>query len=157
MRIVTRKNKKINNKKVKNRDLLYPELSYQVVGAIYEVWKKLGPAFKESIYHKALIEEFKDRDISFTAQKQIPIFYKGKKIGVYAPDFIIEDKILLEIKHVPKITFREKKQAWHYLKGSNYKLLLLVNFGGEKLEILRRVYDKARRKFHINSFRAKFA
>jgi GxxExxY protein len=152
-----RKNAKINNKKIKKRGLLYPELNYQVVGAIYEVWKGLGPAFKESIYQKALIEKLKNRDISFTAQKQIPIFYKGKKIGVYAPDFIIEDKILLEIKHVPKITFRKKKQAWHYLRGSNYKLLLLVNFGGEKLEILRRVYDKARRKFHINSFRAKFA
>jgi len=146
-----------NNKKVKNQDLLYPELSYKIVGAIYEIWKKFGPAFKESIYQKSLVEEFKNRNISFVAQKQIPIFYNEKKIGVYTPDFIIEDKILLEIKHIPKITFREKKQARHYLKDSNYKPLLLVNFGGEKLEILRRVYDKARQKFHINLFRAKFA
>jgi len=97
-----------------------------------------------------LVEEFKNRNISFVAQKQIPIFYNEKKIGVYTPDFIIEDKILLEIKHIPRITFKEKKQAWYYLKGSDYKLLLLVNFGGEKLEILRRVYDKARQKFRIN-------
>jgi GxxExxY protein len=144
---------KTDNKKVKNQDLLYPELSYQVVGAIYEVWKKLGQAFKESVYQKALIEEFKDRNISFISNKQIPIIYKGKNIGVYIPDFIIEDKILLEIKHVPQITLKEKKQAWYYLKGSNYKLILLINFGGEKLEILRIVYDRARQKFRANSRR----
>ena len=133
-------------RKIKNPDLLYPDLSYKVVGAIYEVWKKLGPAFKESIYQKALEEEFQTKNISFTSQKQIPIFYNQKKIGVYTPDFIIDDKIILEIKHLPMLTFKEKKQVWHYLKGSEYKLLLLVNFGGRKLEIVRRIYDKAREK-----------
>ena len=139
-----------NNAKIKNPDLLYPDLSYQVVGAIYEVWKRLGPAFKESVYQKALEEEFENRNISFTSQQQIPIFYNKKKIGVYTPDFIVDDKILLEIKYLPRITFKEKKQVWYYLKGTDYKLLLLVNFGGPKLEIMRRVYDKARnisRKF----------
>jgi GxxExxY protein len=129
---------------IKNPDLLYPELSYKVVGAIYEVWKKLGSAFKESVYQNALKEEFKNRNILFFSQQQIPIFYNRKKIGVYVPDFIIEDKIILEIKYLPMLTFKEKKQIWYYLKGTNYKLILLVNFGGKKLEIIRRVYDKAR-------------
>lgn len=149
MRYNTSENMRIpseKTRKIKNPDLLYPELSYQIVGALYEVWEKLGPAFKESVYQKALEEEFKNRNINFTSQKQIPIFYKEKKIGVYRPDFVIGDKILLEIKHVPKITFKDKKQAWYYLKGSDYKLLLLVNFGGQKLEIIRRIYDKARKK-----------
>lgn len=131
-------------RKIRNPDLLYPDLSYRVVGAIFEVWKKLGPAFKESVYQKAPIEEFKKGNIPFVSQKQIPIFYNEKKVGVYVPDFIIEDKILLEIKHVPRLTFRESKQAWYYLKGTSYKLLLLINFGGKKLEIKRRIYDKAR-------------
>jgi len=141
MRIPTRKNAKI-----KNPDLLYPELSYNIVGAIYDVWQELGPVFKESVYQKALEESFKNRKISFISQKQIPIFYNGEKVGVYIPDFIIEDKIILEIKCLPVLTFREKKQAWYYLKGTDYKLLLLVNFGSRKLEIFRRVYDKARFK-----------
>ena len=152
-RILTRISMR-NNAKIKNPDLLYPDLSYRIVGAIYEVWRKLGPAFKESVYQKALEEEFKSRNIRFTSQRQIPIFYKKKKIGVYIPDFIVDDKILLEIKHVPKITFKEKKQVWYYLKGSKYKLLLLVNFGGRKLEIVRRVYDRAREK---QKFLRKFA
>jgi len=141
MRIPTR-----TDAKIKNPDLLYPELSYNIVGAIYDVWQELGPVFKESIYQKALEEALKNRDISFVSQKQIPIFYNGKKVGIYTPDFIIEDKIILEIKCLPVLTFREKKQVWYYLKGTEYKLLLLVNFGGRKLEIVRRIYDKARFK-----------
>jgi GxxExxY protein len=139
MRILTQKDAKINNP-----DLLYPELSYNIVGAIYEVWRTLGSAFKESIYQKSLEEEFKNRNISFLSQKQIPIFYNNKRVGSYIPDFVIEDKILLEIKHQSYLTLQDKKQIWYYLKGTDYKLLLLVNFGGEKLEILRRIYDKAR-------------
>jgi GxxExxY protein len=135
-----------NNIKIKNPDLLYPKLSYQIVGAVHEVWKELGSAFKENIYQKALVEEFKKRNILFVSQKQIPIFYNKKKVGVYIPDFIIADKILLEIKNLPTITFKEKKQIWYYLKGTKYKLLLLVNFGGKNLEIVRWVYDKARKK-----------
>jgi GxxExxY protein len=132
-------------KKVKNKDLLYPDLSYNITGAIFAVWKELGPAFKESVYQKALESEFMKRKISFEPQKQIPIFYNDEKVGVYTPDFIINDKIILEIKHLPILTFREKKQAWYYLKGSKFKLLLIVNFGGKKLEIKRWIYDKARK------------
>lgn len=94
---------------IKNKDILYPDLSYKAVGAIYEVWKQLGPAFKESAYQKALEEEFKIRDISFKSQQQIPIFYNKKKIGIYTPDFIIDDRILLEIKCLPSLTLRESK------------------------------------------------
>ncbi|MBI3638662.1 GxxExxY protein [Candidatus Wolfebacteria bacterium] len=144
MLISTRKDAKINNP-----DLLYPELSYNIVGAIYEVWRALGSAFKESVYQKSLEEEFKNRNISFFNQKRIPIFYNDKKVGFYIPDFVIEDKILLEIKHQPYLTLQDKKQVWYYLKGTDYKLLLLVNFGGEKLEVFRRIYDKAR--FRNNS------
>ena len=133
-------------RKVKNPDLLYPELSYKVVGAVFAVWKELGPAFKESIYQKALAKEFSKRNIPYKNQQQIPISYDGQKVGVYTPDFIIDEKIILEIKYLPIITAKEKRQAWHYLKGSQYKLLLLVNFGGRKLEIKRWIYDKARNK-----------
>lgn len=136
---------------VRNNNLIiYPDLSYRTVGAIYAVWKELGPAFKESVYQKALEEEFRNRNILFKSQQQIPIFYNKKKIGVYTPDFIIDDKIIIEIKCLPVLTLKENKQAWYYLKGTLYKLLLLVNFGGAKLEIKRRIYDKAR-NFRNNS------
>ncbi|MBI4086281.1 MAG: GxxExxY protein [Candidatus Liptonbacteria bacterium] len=133
-----------NNAKITNQDLLYPELSYEATGAIFEVWKKLSPAFKESAYQKALAEEFKSRNIPFESQKAIPIYYNDKKVGSYVPDFLLDGKILIEIKHLPRLTFKENKQVWYYLKGTEYKLLLLVNFGGNNIEIKRRIYDKAR-------------
>jgi GxxExxY protein len=131
--------------KIKNPDLLFPELSYQIKGAILKVWKEFGPAFKEVVYQRALEKEFKNSDIKFESQKQIPIYYDGEKVGVYVPDFIVEDKIILEIKQLSFLGFKENQQAWYYLKGSHYKLLLLINFGGEKLQIKRIVYDKSRK------------
>ena len=113
-----------------------------------EVWKNLGPGFKESVYQKALIEELGSRKIPFEAQKIIPIYYNGKKVGNYIPDFVIGGKILLEIKHLPYLTLKENKQVWYYLKGTTYRLLLLINFGGQRLEIKRRIYDKARVREH---------
>lgn len=132
------------SRKIINKDILYPELSYNIVGAIYEIWKKLGPAFKESVYQKALEEELKHRQINFIAQKQIPILYNKKKVGVYVPDIIIDDKIILELKHCPQLTLHDKKQLWYYLRGTDYKLALLINFGGKRLQIMRYIYDKAR-------------
>jgi len=128
----------------KNADLLYPELSYKIVGAVYAVWKNLGSGYKEVVYQKALEREFENRGLCFTPQKIVPIIYEGKKVGAYTPDFVVDEKIILELKHLPQLTFREKKQIWHYLKGTEYKLLILVNFGGRDIEIIRWVYDKAR-------------
>jgi len=131
-----------------NKDFLYSDLTYKIRGAIFAVWKELGPAFKEPIYQKALEKELSKRDIPFINQQQIEIIYDNKKIGIYKPDFIIEDKILIELKVLPKITKLEEKQIWYYLKGTKYKLALLVNFGGQKLQIKRWIYDKAREKYN---------
>lgn len=129
-------------------DFLYPELTYKIRGAVFAVWKALGPAFKETVYQKAIEREFSKRKIPFISQKQIDIIYDGGKIGIYKPDFIVDDKILIEIKVLPRLTKLEEKQAWYYLKGTNYKLALLINFGGQKLQIKRWIYDKARQKYN---------
>ena len=71
---------------------------------------------------------------------------KVKNPDLLYPELSYDEKIILEIKYLPILTAKEKRQAWHYLKGSQYKLLLLVNFGGRKLEIKRWIYDKARNK-----------
>jgi len=143
--ITSRGAQKIVNK---HKDFLYPELTYKIRGAIFNVRKELGPVFKESVYQKALEREFLKQEIPFVSQKQIGIIYDGKKIGIYKPDFIIDDKIIIELKVVPLITKFDEKQIWYYLKGTNYKLALLVNFGGRKLQIKRWIYDKAREKYN---------
>lgn len=120
--------------------LEYEKISYQIRGAIFEVYNTLGPGFKETIYHNALTEEFKKRGLPFEDKKKIRIEYKGKTVGVYEPDFIVEDKIIIEIKSVENMPKIFEKQLYSYLKSAHYKVGLLVNFGADKLEIIRRIY-----------------
>src|SRR3989338_3930655 len=124
--------------------LLYEDLSYKIRQFLFNVKKELGPGHKEIVYQKALEEEFKNAHIPFSKEKQIPILYHNKKVGIYVPDFIIDEKIIVELKALSFLGSTEKKQIWNYLKGSEYKLAILVNFGPKELQIDRVIYDLAR-------------
>ncbi len=132
------------------RGLLYEELTYKIRGAFFNVYNKLGPGHKETIYQKALEEEFSNLNLNYEKEKSIEVLYNETKIGIYKPDFIIENKIIIELKATPFIGKLEEKQTWHYLKGSNYRLALLVNFGGKKLQIKRLIYDIIRENPRTN-------
>jgi GxxExxY protein len=119
---------------------LYKELTYKIIGALYEVHNELGSVHKENIYHKAIAVELKNRKIGFEEEKFLPVEYKGQKVGSYKPDFIIEDKVILELKAVPILTKAMFDQIFYYIKGTDYKLVLLANFGTAKLTIKRRIY-----------------
>jgi GTP-binding protein LepA len=125
--------------------LLYEDLTYKIRGAIFNVKKSLGLGHKEVIYQKAIEEEFKQAGIKFEKEKSIDISYNNQKLGVYRPDFVVDGKVVVEIKSLPFVGDREYKQLWSYLKGSSYNLGLLVNFG-EGLDIRRVVYEIARDK-----------
>jgi len=125
-------------------NLLYEKESYLIRGACFDLYKKFGGAFKETVINKALVTELKQKGLLVETQKRIEITHRGEKIGVYVPDIIVGDKILIELKVKPFLIQEDAKQFWYYLRGSNYKLGFLVNFGSRKLEIKRRVYDKAR-------------
>ncbi|MBI3335549.1 MAG: GxxExxY protein [Candidatus Portnoybacteria bacterium] len=126
-------------------ELLYEDVTYKIRGACFKVWKEFGGAFKEKIIDNALSEELFGQGLKIESQKRIDIYYGDKKVGIYIPDKIVNDAILLELKCKPFLTKEDERQFWLYLKGSNYKVGLLVNFGSKKLEIRRRIYDKARK------------
>lgn len=125
-------------------NLLYEDLSYKLRGCFYDVYNELGPGHKEQIYQEALKIIFEDTGIKFVEKKRLKIKFKGKDIGVYEPDFIIDDKIIVEIKSVLTMPKVFEKQLYYYLKGSDYTLGYLVNFGGDKIDIRRRVYESIR-------------
>jgi len=122
------------------KDFLYPELTYKIRGAMYKVHKTLGSGHKESVYHKALAQEFKLQGISFTAEKTLSVIYEGTKVGNYKPDFIVEDKVLIELKATPIMPMQAERQLAYYLRGTPYQLGLLVNFGAKSLDIRRRIW-----------------
>ena len=121
--------------------LLYEDLTYRIRGAIFTVHKALGPGHKESIYQKALVKEFELNDIPYTKEKALDVMYKDEKVGIYRPDFIVDEKVIIEIKAVPFLPKDAEVQMSYYLRGTNYKLGLLVNFGSRKIDIRRRIYD----------------
>jgi len=131
----------ITDKKIQmNTDGLYKDLTYKIIGCLYEVHGELGSVHKEIIYHKAVAIELSNKNIPFTEEKCLDVKYKGKRVGVYKPDFIIDDKVILEIKVVSLITKAIYDQVYYYVKGTKYKLVLLANFGTSKLGIKRRIY-----------------
>lgn len=138
---------------IRNKDLLYPEESYQIVGACREVYKQFGGAFKESVVDKALVVALEKRDLIVESQKRINIYFEGVKVGTYVPDKVVNGKIMIEVKCKPFITAGDEKQFWHYFKATDYKLGFLVNFGTQKLEIRRRIYDLARNKQTVGDSR----
>ena len=131
-------------------NLLYGDLSYAIRGACFDLYKQFGGSFKESIINKSLVKALESKGLKVKTQEKINIFYDDEKVGVYIPDLIIEDKILIELKVKPFLTKEDDRQFWHYLKCSEYKLGFLINFGSKQLQIKRRVYDKAREKIRVN-------
>jgi GxxExxY protein len=120
-----------------NTNIIYSDLSYEIMGAIFEVHKTLGPGFLESVYEKALIEEFTKKAFKVETQKVIDVIYKGKKIGVHRLDLVVESKVVVELKTVERFSTHHTAQLLSYLKASGHKLGILVNFSKSKVEYRR--------------------
>ena len=118
-------------------EILYPELSFQVVGAAMEVHKALGPGFLEAVYHTALAHELGLQGVSFESHLALPVTYKGIVVGRYEADMVIADKIVLELKSVQALNAAHIAQAHHYLAATGLHLAILLNFGRESLETKR--------------------
>ena len=118
-------------------NIIYRNLSYQIMGAIFEVHKELGPGFLESVLEKALIEEFTKKAIKVETQRVINVIYKGKKIGVHRLDLVVEGKVVVELKTVERFSTYHTAQLLSYLKASGHKLGILVNFSKAKVEYRR--------------------
>jgi len=117
---------------------LLDSLVEKVVGAAYEVSNVLGAGFLEKIYERALIEELSLRGIPVKAQAPFAVSYKGKHIGTYAADLVVQDCLLVEIKCVDEFSNEHLAQCINYLKASGLHLALLINFRHPKV-VWRRV------------------
>ena len=119
---------------MENGSLLYHEASYQIIGIAMEVHRELGPGLKEVNYQDALEYEFQLNKIPYQREKRYRVTYKGKDLSrPYVADFLIADKIILEIKSVPVIIDQHFAQTLNYLKVSCTKLGLILNFGAKSL------------------------
>lgn len=121
------------------------DISYKIIGCIYNVYNKLGPGLLESVYERALMVELKDANLRAECQKIVDIVYNGKPLGLdLRLDILVEDSIILELKSVEKIHPVHPKQLFTYLKLTDKRLGLLVNFNVANIakEGITRVVNK---------------
>ena len=120
-------------------EFLYKDEAYVIQGAIFEVYRTLGCGFLEAVYQQALEVELTQRNIPFVPQAEIKVEYKGVKLDqTYRADLICYDKIILELKAVQNLLPEHEAQLQNYLRATQMRVGLLVNFGHyPKVEIKR--------------------
>jgi len=115
-------------------EIIYKEESYKIIGCCMEVHNQLGEGFLEIVYKDALEYEFKKAGITYSREKEYVVNYKGVILPhKFYADFVVFDKIILEVKGVSNLIPEHIAQTLNYLKVSTLKLGLLVNFGELKL------------------------
>ena len=115
-------------------------LSNRVIGCAIKVHRGLGPGFVEKIYAKALEHELKTHEILFSRETFIPVKYEGRLVGTQRLDFLVEDEIVLEAKALYEINNFHMAQALSYLKATDKRLGLILNFARPRLQIRRVAY-----------------
>ena len=111
-------------------ELLYKDEVYVIIGAAMEVYNQMGPGFLEAIYQEALEIELKERDITFVSQPEIIIYYKDHQLNkYYIADFLVDEKIIVEIKAQDQLTSHNEAQILNQLKATGKQIGLLINFG----------------------------
>ncbi len=117
--------------------IVFPELSYQIIGAAFNVFNELGWGFSEKDYQSALAKEFEGKSIKFKREVYIPINYKDSLIKKYYADFVVDEKILVELKVVPRLGYFHLRQLLNYLKLSGLRLGILIYFSREGIKYRR--------------------
>jgi GxxExxY protein len=112
--------------------------SYDVIGIAMRIHRELGGGFYEQVYKEAMKIEFRQANIAFQYEVELPIFYRGEKLPcVYRADFICYERLLLEVKAIRQLAQPERAQTLHYLKATRFERGLLLNYGGSSLEYER--------------------
>lgn len=115
----------------------YSDITEKIIGCAMKVHNTLGNGFQEVIYQRALAIELEKTKLFFTRELEMPIYYENIEIGTRRVDFLIEDKIILELKAVTSLDKVHLAQALNYLEAFKLEIGLLINFGNKRLEFKR--------------------
>jgi GxxExxY protein len=117
--------------------MLYQELSEKILAACFEVMNELGAGFLESVYEKALLIVLRDKGLVAEAQVPLSVMFRGKPVGEFFADILVEGKIIVELKAARTMLPEHQAQLINYLKATGLEVGLLVNFGPTRLESRR--------------------
>jgi GxxExxY protein len=120
--------------------LLYQDLSYKIIGSAMQVHTELGFGFLEEVYENALMVMLRESKLRAARQVPVKVSFHGRIVGDYFADIIVEDSVILEIRAMDNLSPFHRVQTLNYLKATDLKLAMLLNFGKSKLEFERFVY-----------------
>ncbi len=119
--------------------LQYQELTEKIIGCAYTVYNKMGFGFLESVYEKCMMIELQKIGLNAEAQKPVIVYYEDQIVGEFITDILVEDKIIVELKSVSKLTIAHEIQLVNYLTATKKDVGLLINFGEKKVDVKRKV------------------
>ncbi len=117
--------------------LLYGSLTRSIIGCAFEVINELGVGFLESVYENALMLALEDAGIAVESQKAIDVSFRGRAVGNFFADLLIEDKVIVELKAVSTLAPEHSAQVINYLNATGIEVGLLINFGNPRLQYKR--------------------
>jgi GxxExxY protein len=123
--------------------LAHGDLSRQIIGAFYEVYNEVGYGFPEAMYGEAMVFALSDRGLLFDRERRLVVRYKGRVIGDFRSDFLVDGKIIVELKVADKIVAAHESQVLNYLRASTLGVGLILNFG-EKAGVRRVIWTGRR-------------
>ena len=125
------------NLMLERKDIVYPDLSYKIIGCSFDVFNSIGGGHKEIVYQKAMSIALKETGLNYTEQLYYPVKYNDIVIGKIFFDFCVEEKIVVELNSAGRFTKANYDQVLNYLNVSNLKLALLISFGNEEVRCKR--------------------
>lgn len=134
-------------------EFLYKDLSYKIVGICIDIQKEYGSFHNERIYHNVLKEKLEKLKLKYISKLRIKVFSKesGNKIGYYEPDFLVENKIIVELKAKPVILKSDEIQLSEYIKTTEYEIGYLINFGMMPLYFRRIIYTNDKKNLLLST------
>jgi GxxExxY protein len=129
--------------------MLYEETTNSIISSFYAVYDVLGYGFLEAVYCNALAIEFEARGLKFIREAPIDIYYKGARVGHYRADFLVEDKIVVEVKAARALVEADRAQTVNCLRGSKNEVALLLHFGPKPA--FKRIFFENSRKLGLPS------
>lgn len=134
----------MNNEKKKLMEqegtFIHKELTYKVIGCAMVVHRELGYGFLEKVYENAMMVQLRKEGIEAKQQQGVSVQFSGEIVGEYFADILIENKIIIELKAVDSLIERHFAQVLNYLKATDIKVGLLLNFGPQGLQHKRFIY-----------------
>lgn len=117
--------------------VLYPQLSYLIMGVLFDIQNELGNSLLEKHYQRAIEIKFKELHIPYQREVKTSVYFEEEKLGDFYIDFIIDQKVILETKCIPKLSSDDMKQVLRYLESTKIKLGILANFRSKRLDFKR--------------------